>query len=377
MGRFLRAHVNVQNKFGGKLLTTSALKMSRILRFDGLPYKMTPSELQGWIHELAEMTPDKIHLISNRQGLASGDAYVTFDDKSVAKTVIDSCDEKNIGDSNRYVKIYEAEEEELAWQLHRQDFFKGDAKFELYCVRMYGLPFRSTEYQVARWFQDVDANCVDISFHFNRQGRKSGDATAYFTSENDAKKAMGKDKHDMSGRYINLTLDTAVGTFNDNCKQDENCIKMSGLPFRASEKEIRDFFLPAAKCVSVKVILNRDGRPSGDAIASFNSKEEVEAAMEKDREHLGSRFIILTRVQEDTNNQNFSIRLSGLPFRTREPEIVEWFSLPCTRVKILMNRANKPSGEAIAEFPSKETAEAAMKMNKQYLGDRYVVLTPL
>ena len=71
---------------------------------------------------------------------------------------------------------------------------------------------------------------------------------------------------------------------------------MSGLPFRASEKEIRDFFLPAAKCVSVKVILNRDGRPSGDAIASFNSKEEVEAAMEKDREHLGSRFIILTRL---------------------------------------------------------------------------------
>ena len=90
-------------------------------------------------------------------------------------------------------------------------------------------------------------------------------------------------------------MDTAVGTFNDNCKQDENCIKMSGLPFRASEKEIRDFFLPAAKCVSVEVILNRDGRPSGDAIASFNSKEEVEAAMEKDREHLGSRFIILTR----------------------------------------------------------------------------------
>ena len=42
-----------------------------------------------------------------------------------------------------------------------------------------------------------------------------------------------------------------------------------------------------------------------------------------------------------------------------------------------MNRANKPSGEAIAEFPSKEIAEAAMKMNKQYLGDRYVVLTPL
>ena len=33
-------------------------------------------------------------------------------------------------------------------------FFPGKAK-EVYCIRMYGLPFRSTEYQVAKWFQDV------------------------------------------------------------------------------------------------------------------------------------------------------------------------------------------------------------------------------
>ena len=66
---------------------------------------------------------------------------------------------------------------------------------------MYGLPFRATEYEVARWFQDgAEANCVDISFHLNRQNRKSGDATAYFTSEADAKKAMEKDKQDMNGR---------------------------------------------------------------------------------------------------------------------------------------------------------------------------------
>ena len=70
---------------------------------------------------------------------------------------------------------------------------------------------------------------------------------------------------------------------------------MSGLPFKASEKEMRDFFLPEAKCVSVKVILNRDGRPSGDAIAAFEGQEEVEAAMKKDREHLGTRFIVLSR----------------------------------------------------------------------------------
>ena len=37
----------------------------------------------------------------------------------------------------------------------------------------------------------------------------------------------------------------------------------------------------------------------------------------------------------------------------------------------------RPSGEAIAEFSSKESAEAAMKMNKEYLGERFVVLTAI
>jgi len=358
--------------------------MSRILRFDGLPYKVSTTQLQDWIKDLSEINPSKVHLISNRQGLASGDAYVTFDEKSMAKTVIENCDEKNIGDSNRYVRIYEAEEEELSWHLRRQNIFKGEIK-ELYCVRMYGLPFRSTEYQVATWFQDteetgLETDCVDISFHLNRQGRKSGDATAYFTSEIDAKKAMEKDKQDMNGRYINLTFDSAVGTFNERVNKKENCIKMSGLPFKASEKEMRDFFLPEANCVSVKVILNRDGRPSGDAIAAFEGPEEVESAMKKDREHLGTRFIVLSKLQEEgASNEYFSIKLGGLPFKARNEEIVDWFSpkAECMRVKILKNRDNRPSGEAIAEFASKESAEAAMKMNKEYLGERFVVLTPI
>ena len=78
-------------------------------------------------------------------------------------------------------------------------------------------------------------------------------------------------------------------------KGSKFCLKMSGLPFRATEQEMKDFFLPNAKCKSIKVILNRDGRPSGDAIASFEDEESLQSAMEKDREHLGSRFIVLTR----------------------------------------------------------------------------------
>lgn len=75
-----------------------------------------------------------------------------------------------------------------------------------------------------------------------------------------------------------------------------------------------------------------------------------------------------------------SIKLSGLPFKTREAEIIDWFSpiAQCTKVRLLRSsRDGRPSGEAIATFANQEDAKEAMKMNKEYLGERFVILTML
>ena len=53
-------------------------------------------------------------------------------------------------------------------------------------------------------------------------------------------------------------MDTAKATFgnaNDGAQADQDkCLRMSGLPFRATEQEMKDFFLPETKCLSVKVV---------------------------------------------------------------------------------------------------------------------------
>ena len=100
-------------------------KMAPILRFEGLPFKISSDELGEWIEEMSQITPTKIHMISNRQGLASGDAYVTFEDKTMGKGVLEKCDNETIRGSNRYVKIHECHEEELEWQLNRQNLYTG------------------------------------------------------------------------------------------------------------------------------------------------------------------------------------------------------------------------------------------------------------
>ena len=38
-------------------------KMSRILRFDGLPYRMGSEDFQDWIYDLSEINPEKVNNI--------------------------------------------------------------------------------------------------------------------------------------------------------------------------------------------------------------------------------------------------------------------------------------------------------------------------
>ena len=103
----------------------------------------------------------------------------------------------------------------------------------------------------------------------------------------------------MGGRYINLSRDSTRPL-----SRHGYFVRMAGLPFRATEQEIRDFFRPDAECVGVRIVLNRDGRPSGDAVAEFETDDQAERAMGKNREHMGSRFIVLTR--EDAGMDNGS-----------------------------------------------------------------------
>jgi heterogeneous nuclear ribonucleoprotein F/H len=71
---------------------------------------------------------------------------------------------------------------------------------------MRGLPFRVSENEISEWFSSV-ADPVDIQIRYNHEGRPSGDAFVHFASEQDAKKAMQKDKQNMQHRYIELFLE--------------------------------------------------------------------------------------------------------------------------------------------------------------------------
>jgi RNA recognition motif-containing protein len=67
---------------------------------------------------------------------------------------------------------------------------------------------------------------------------------------------------------------------------------MRGLPYSASEDDIRGFFSPLNPS-RVEILRNRENRPSGEAECDFATYDELSEAMKFDKKHIGSRYIEL------------------------------------------------------------------------------------
>ncbi|VDN17052.1 unnamed protein product [Gongylonema pulchrum] len=64
-------------------------------------------------------------------------------------------------------------------------------------------------------------------------------------------------------------------------------IRMRGLPYRATERDIVDFFRPI-RPTSIDIIYEYGtDRPSGEAVVEFRSRGDFEAAMQRNREYMG------------------------------------------------------------------------------------------
>ena len=74
--------------------------------------------------------------------------------------------------------------------------------------------------------------------------------------------------------------------------KEEHVVTMRGLPFRATEEEVVEWFSPVARCLSAR-IEREDGRPSGEALATFSTAGEARKARAKHGQLMGARYIEL------------------------------------------------------------------------------------
>merc|ERR1719187_2050401 len=81
-------------------------------------------------------------------------------------------------------------------------------------------------------------------------------------------------------------------------------VHMRGLPFRATDRDIQAFFAPLAPA-AIHLHTGMDGRANGEADVEFETHEDAQEAMKKDKQHMEHRYVELFLQSSADNGQAF------------------------------------------------------------------------
>ncbi|XP_053324233.1 epithelial splicing regulatory protein 1 isoform X3 [Spea bombifrons] len=308
-------------------------------------------------------------------------------------------------------------------------FESGTCKLEVIddntIIRARGLPWQSSDQDIARFFKGLNIAKGGAALCLNAQGRRNGEALVRFVSEEHRDLALQRHKHHMGNRYIEVYkatgedfLKIAGGTSNEVAlflsKENQVIVRMRGLPFTATAEEVLTFFGQHCPVTGGKegilFVTYPDGRPTGDAFVLFSCEEYAQNALKKHKDLLGKRYIELFRstaaeVQQVLNRYSSApliplqtppiipvlpqpfippvnirdcIRLRGLPYAATIEDILEFLGefsadIRTHGVHMVLNHQGRPSGDSFIQMKSAERAFlAAQKCHKKTMKDRYV-----
>ncbi|XP_060249927.1 epithelial splicing regulatory protein 1 isoform X7 [Ovis aries] len=251
-------------------------------------------------------------LCLNAQGRRNGEALVRFVSEEHRDLALQR-HKHHMG--SRYIEVYKATGE---------DFLKiaGGTSNEVaqflskenqVIVRMRGLPFTATADEVVAFFGQhcpITGGKEGILFVTYPDGRPTGDAFVLFACEEYAQNALRKHKDLLGKRYIELFRSTAaevqqvLNRFSSAPliplptppiipvlpqqfvppTNIRDCIRLRGLPYAATIEDILDFlgeFSTDIRTHGVHMVLNHQGRPSGDAFIQMKSADRAFMAAQK------------------------------------------------------------------------------------------------
>ncbi|XP_028282327.1 epithelial splicing regulatory protein 1 isoform X5 [Parambassis ranga] len=298
-------------------------------------------------------------------------------------------------------------------------------------IRARGLPWQSSDQDIARFFRGLNIAKGGVALCLNAQGRRNGEALVRFVSEEHRDLALQRHKHHMGNRYIEVYkatgedfLKIAGGTSNEVAmflsREDQIIIRMRGLPFTATHEQVLAFFSPGdglkEMCPvsggrdGILFVRYPDGRPTGDAFVLFSCEEHAQCALRKHKEILGKRYIELFKstaaeVQQVLNRYSSAplipvapaplvsmlpavsllpppgsvrdcLRLRGLPYTASIEDILTFLGefthdIRQHGVHMVLNQQGRPSGDCFIQMTSAERAlQASQRLHKHVMSSQ-------
>ncbi|XP_031155047.1 epithelial splicing regulatory protein 1 isoform X6 [Sander lucioperca] len=316
-----------------------------------------------------------------------------------------------------------------------EKFESGTCKMEKVCdntvIRARGLPWQSSDQDIARFFRGLNIAKGGAALCLNAQGRRNGEALVRFVSEDHRDLALQRHKHHMGNRYIEVYkatgedfLKIAGGTSNEVAmflsREDQIIVRMRGLPFIATHEQVLNFFSPedglkdmcpvSGGKDGILFVRYPDGRPTGDAFVLFACEEHAQCALRKHKEILGRRYIELFKstaaeVQQVLNRYSSAplipvapaplvsmlptvsllpspggvrdcLRLRGLPYTASIEDILTFLGefthdIRPHGVHMVLNQQGRPSGDCFIQMTSAERAiQASQRLHKHVMSSQ-------
>uniref|UniRef100_H3ARY0 Epithelial splicing regulatory protein 1 n=1 Tax=Latimeria chalumnae TaxID=7897 RepID=H3ARY0_LATCH len=296
----------VNHRFeSGTCSKTEIIDDNTIIKARGLPWQSSDQDIARFFKGL-NIAKGGAALCLNAQGRRNGEALVRFVNEEHRDLALQR-HKHHMG--NRYIEVYKATGE---------DFLKiaGGTSSEVaqflskenqVIIRMRGLPFTATAEEVLTFFGPqcpVTGAKEGILFVKYPDGRPTGDAFVLLACEEYAQNALKKHKDMLGKRYIELFRSTAAEVqqvLNRYASAPlipiapspiipllpppfippaniRDCIRLRGLPYAATIEDILEFlgeFSADIRPHGVHMVLNHQGRPSGDAFIQMKSADRA------------------------------------------------------------------------------------------------------
>ncbi|KAI1898415.1 hypothetical protein AGOR_G00072100 [Albula goreensis] len=314
-----------------------------VVRVRGLPWSCSVDEVLRFFSDCKiANNAAGIHFTYTREGRPSGEAFVELESEDDLKIAVKK-DRETMG--HRYVEVFKSNNVEMDWVLKHTGpncpETGGDG-----LVRLRGLPFGCSKEEIVQFFSGLEIVPNGITLPVDFQGRSTGEAFVQFASQDIAEKALKKHKERIGHRYIEIFKSSRAevrthyepprkamgmqrpspydrpgggrgynsmarggsfdrmrrggyggdGRYCDGSSSFQSttghCVHMRGLPYRATETDIYNFFSPLNP-VRVHIEVGPDGRVTGEADVEFATHEDAVAAMSKDKANMQHRYVEL------------------------------------------------------------------------------------
>ena len=157
-------------------------------------------------------------------------------------------------------------------------------------------------------------------------------------------------------------------------KEENTQVLIKNIPENTTEEVLRKIFEKFGKIIKIKIEQDMDGKPTGEALIEFETKQEKDSVFNSNEE-----FVIEGKKIEikDLNNEGLTLFVGNIPYSSRVEEIEEFFS-ECGKVNVKFFFINNSfKGYAYVTFQDENAVEIALKKNGEKLGGREIKIDKL